>query len=66
MGGMDRRHHVFRQGDAPGIFILQVLDKMAASKAGKLRTGDRIIQVCLRYIFLVISQYGSELYRVFV
>ena len=48
MGGMDRRRHVFRQGDAPGVFILQVLDKMAASKTGKLRTGDRIIQVCLR------------------
>ena len=45
MGGMDRRHHVFRQGDTPGVFILQVLEKSAAAKTGKLRTGDRIVQV---------------------
>ena len=45
MGGVDRPQHVFRQGDKPGIFILQILKESAADKVGKLRAGDRILQV---------------------
>lgn len=48
MGGMDRPQHVFRQGDKSGVFILQILEEGAAAKVGKLRAGDRIIQVCVR------------------
>ena len=31
MGGSERPHHVFRQGDKPGIFILMVSDVSASS-----------------------------------
>lgn len=50
MGGIDHPLHVFRQGDKPGIFILQILEESAASKVGKLWPGDRILQVRLSYI----------------
>ena len=46
MGGVDRPQHVFRQGDKPGVFILQILEGSAAARVGKLRPGDRILQVC--------------------
>lgn len=45
MGGVDRPKHVFRQGDKPGIFILQVLCDGAADKCGRLRSGDRLLRV---------------------
>ncbi len=45
MGGMDRPHHVFSQGDKPGVFILCVVEDGAAARAGKLKAGDRILQV---------------------
>jgi hypothetical protein len=45
MGGSERPHHVFRQGDKPGIFILMVTANGAAAKSGRLRTGDRILKV---------------------
>ena len=47
MGGVDRPQHVFRQGDKPGVFILQILEDSAAAKVGRLRAGDRILQVCI-------------------
>lgn len=45
MGGVDRPQHVFRQGDKSGVFILHILEGSPASKVGKLRAGDRILQV---------------------
>lgn len=45
MGGTDRQTHLFRQGDKPGIFILQVIPDGAAAECGKLRSGDRILRV---------------------
>ena len=45
MGGVDRPKHIFRQGDRPGMFILEVLAEGAAAKSGKLRSGDRILKV---------------------
>lgn len=45
MGGVDHPQHVFRQGDKPGVFILQILERSAAFKVGKLQLGDRILQV---------------------
>lgn len=45
MGGVDHPQHVFRQGDKPGIFILQLLEESAAAKVRKLKPGDRILQV---------------------
>ena len=45
MGGADRPKHIFRQGDRPGIFILEVLPDGAAALCGKLKSGDRILKV---------------------
>ena len=45
MGGINHPQHVFRQGDKPGIFILQMMKESAVAKIGRLRQGDRIIQV---------------------
>jgi C-terminal processing protease CtpA/Prc len=45
MGGRDHPLHVFRQGDKPGIFILQLMEESAAAKVGRLKLGDRILQV---------------------
>ncbi len=45
MGGIDRPQHVFRQGDKPGVFILQILEDSVAAKVGRLKAGDRILQV---------------------
>ena len=47
MGGADRPKHIFRQGDRPGMFILEVLPEGAAALTGKLRSGDRILKVGL-------------------
>ena len=52
MGGIDRPQHVFRQGDKPGVFILQIVNESAADKVGKLRAGDRILQVCFIEVLL--------------
>ena len=60
MGGIDRPQHVFRQGDKPGIFILQILEGSAAAKVGRLRPGDRILRVCLYYIS-VESEFTASL-----
>ena len=45
MGGADRPKHIFRQGDRPGIFILEILPDGAAALCGKLKSGDRILKV---------------------
>ena len=45
MGGADRPKHIFRQGDRPGIFILEVLPDGAAALCGKFKSGDRILKV---------------------
>lgn len=45
MGGIDRPQHVFRQGDKSGVFILHILEESAAAKVGRLKPGDRILQV---------------------
>lgn len=50
MGGADHPHHVFRQGDKPGVFILQILEGSAAAKVDKLKAGDRILQVFFNII----------------
>ena len=59
MGGTDRPQHVFRQGDKPGVFILQILKDSVADRIKKLRTGDRILQVryCVMMRFVPFARY---------
>lgn len=57
MGGADRRNHVFRQGDKPGIFVLHLLPEGAAMKCGSLRVGDRILSVGRMSVHVLVS-YG--------
>lgn len=54
MGGIDRPQHVFRQGDKPGILVLQVMEGGAAARVGRLKVGDRILQVS-RHLFFTDS-----------
>ena len=55
MGGADRPKHIFRQGDRPGIFILEVLSDGAAALCGKLKSGDRILKVLQYQYFLTVT-----------
>ena len=41
-GGVDNPHIP----DDPGIFVVQIREKGAASQDGRLREGDKIIAVC--------------------
>ncbi len=45
MGGVDRPNAVFRRGDKPGVFVVQIQKDGAAKKCERLRVGDRILTV---------------------
>lgn len=61
MGGADYPKNVFRHGDKPGIFILEMHRDGPAKQCGRLRVGDRILTVSVVRVWRCVWCEGMKM-----